>query len=306
LSAYPQRPRALRALRLTSILASLVALLAGGATASAPARIVFESFRTDHGIAYDLRMINADGTGFARVPGPAGSRAEPALSPDRSKIAYAATSTLGYFLRVQVLGTDRPTILRTAGKQIDGMLPAWSPDGKRIAYAGVGGLYVVAATGGKPKRLAIAHVDARPAWSPDGTRIAFSERVQASRYSADTFIRIIGANGTGLTTIKGLPVLPDYPAWSPDGSLIAFSAPAPGGNPQVFVVHPDGSSLKQLTDVTGGARAPAWSPDGTMLAVSTSGDLDSTSVSLVNADGTGLRELKRGTGPAASYHLPDW
>ena len=204
-------------------------------------------------------MVNPDGSGFARVPGPAGSRSDPSWSPGRS-LVYVARATHATFLYKQNADGGRPTALLASEEPDRGRFPSWSPDGKRIAYAGKDGLYVFG--GGKTHRIAKGHVDARPAWSPDGAHIAFADRVLTSRYGSDTFIRIVGSDGTGLTTLTGLPSLPNRPSWSPDGTLIAFSAPRAEAPSRCSWFTPDGSAMKQLTNIAGGAASPTWSPDG--------------------------------------------
>ncbi|HSR23257.1 MAG TPA: S9 family peptidase, partial [Candidatus Eisenbacteria bacterium] len=61
------------------------------------------------------------------------------------------------------------------------------------------------------------------------------------------------------------------PAWSPDGSRIAFVSTRTG-QPQLFVIAPDGGEARQLTSLPHGvAGTPAWSPDGSLIAFSALG-----------------------------------
>jgi Tol biopolymer transport system component len=57
--------------------------------------------------------------------------------------------------------------------------------------------------------------------------------------------------------------------WSPDGQWIAFSmaSKATGGRFQLYLMHPDGSGVRQLTSGTDGLFSlhPTWSPDSSQL-----------------------------------------
>jgi Tol biopolymer transport system component len=98
---------------------------------------------------------------------------------------------------------------------------SWSPDGRRIAFVGAAPvdrrthLYVVAATGGTPRRVADDVVQIRPAWLR-GNELAyvdFEGRVRA--------VRDDGAART-LADLPGAEIL-DVAA-SPDGRRLAFVA----------------------------------------------------------------------------------
>jgi Tol biopolymer transport system component len=98
---------------------------------------------------------------------------------------------------------------------------SWSPDGRRIASVGAAPvdrrthLYVVAATGGTPRRVADDVVQIRPAWLR-GNELAyvdFEGRLRA--------VRDDGAART-LADLPGAEIL-DVAA-SPDGRRLAFVA----------------------------------------------------------------------------------
>jgi dipeptidyl aminopeptidase/acylaminoacyl peptidase len=103
-----------------------------------------------------------------------------------------------------------------------------------------------------------------PTFSPDAARLAF--------VSDET-----GIPQVWVTTLDGSRRVPvtrgDDPAgrviWSPKGDWLAFSlAPGGGMNTQVYVVHPDGTGLRRLTD--GGKETNNlgdWTHDGQRLMI---------------------------------------
>ena len=200
----------------------------------------------------------------------------------------------------------------------------YSPDGSRILYTqfdanGVGSLLSVKTDGSDPIRLSppgLSLIDLNfydeigASWSPDGSQVTFAAH-QLSSNAFTTALYVVNANGSGLHQIASTSVGAISARWSPDGKLIAFTgcpnncgnffAPwhggnpqvGPGGNPQVWVVHPDGSGLRQITTATSGytAVAPIWSPDSTKLLFNRQNGTGAISLWTVNSDGSGLSKL---------------
>lgn len=93
----------------------------------------------------------------------------------------------------------------------------------------------------------------------------------------------------------------DVPRWSADGRMIAFwstrTGPAnPTGDQEIFVMHADGSGLRQVTFNTVDDGAPAWSPDSDRLLFHRWLDDSNADLMTMRVDGTGERNLTRSPG----------
>ncbi len=103
-----------------------------------------------------------------------------------------------------------------------------------------------------------------PSFSPDGRTIAY-----VTNLGGLPQVWTVDAAGgyPQLVTAFDDPV--GFVEWSPDGVWLAFTvAPGGGMNEQVYIVRPDGTGLKRLTE--GGKetnRLGPWSDDGTLLAL---------------------------------------
>ena len=158
--------------------------------------------------------------------------------------------------------------------------PAWSPKGDWIAFtserAGSADIYRMHPDGTGVERLTDSPAfDDQAAFSPDGKRIAFVSTRAAGR--ANLWILDVQTHkATSLTAGDG----GDFrPAWSPDGQWIAFSSDRGSDLPvakgrwerlhlvDIYIVHPDGSGLKRVTEHGNFCGTPKWLPDGkTLLA----------------------------------------
>ena len=121
--------------------------------------------------------------------------------------------------------------------------------------------------------------DSAFAFSPDGTRLSY---VRASRQGEEDYSTVLAiqdvASGEVMELDATLASGPDgsneAPVWSPDGRQLLFTRESKGvATPDdrlpgtaTFVVHADGSNLRQLTDTALSGRDGAWSPDGSTIA----------------------------------------
>jgi Tol biopolymer transport system component len=133
----------------------------------------------------------------------------------------------------------------------------WSPDGGTIAYERDNHVYVVSATGGRPRNLTPGHVYARgPDWSPDGRRIAFSEEGD---------LWVMSANGSHQHAITSSASFDEeQPAWSPDGRWISYirtGADSTGVDGfELYLIRLDGTSRRPIAEAGSTDENPSWQP----------------------------------------------
>lgn len=226
---------------------------------------------------FSLYAVAPDGSGLHRLSSESDAVSAPAWSPDGSTIAYAPFSSgpddpaWGIWV-MDADGSNARQLVHTAGpvSAID-----WSPDGSRLWFlvqrqpqSGpvTVDLMSVEADGRGVRSLIEDRVVTGISASPDGDSLALS--VQADVSGGGLFV---WDEEGGLQRVLPDTVFVNSPAWSPDGSTIAFI-----GNDadhvehvqrpqQLFVVRPDGSDLRRITEGKAQLSGPSWSPSGDRL-----------------------------------------
>jgi WD40 repeat protein len=233
-------------------------------------RIVYAGGVLDIGIF----VINSDGSGKTKVHTPSvGLVANPAWSPDGTKIAFASPDDQNHHVGIAVMNADGSNfhlLQDPADFFLDGD-PAWSPDGSRIAFTAGGGdaIDVINADGSGRHRLVTETVGERyghMSWSPDGSRIAFQSTRPRQAGSQDRVeIWVMNADGSNLVRLTNNDLPDRHPDWSPDGQRIIFErANSFAGG--IMSIKPDGSGETRLIFDAFGTSAPSWSADGQSLA----------------------------------------
>jgi Tol biopolymer transport system component len=213
-------------------------------------------------------------------------------------------------------GTGQTNLTRTKEGVGGGV---WSPNGKKMAFfarpAGERSLdiYVINADGTGATNLTRtkASTEAAPSWAPDSKKITY---LRSSDPGSEIYtdIYVMNSDGTNQTRLikamdtKNFEVGLESPAWSPDDEKIAFvrttrvvpdnsnsasSSAVPATGPsELYMMKPEGTALRKLSDEMSYAQSPLWSPEGKEIAFSGSGEKGEKKY-VVNADGMELREL---------------
>src|SRR6266849_3719343 len=201
-----------------------------------------------------------------------GTLATQAATPQKITFArvFPNAGQLGLFVAAADGSDERPLL---ASPDID-YNPAWSPDGAWIVFtserAGSADLYRARPNGADLERLTDSPAfDDQAAFSPDGRQLVFvTSRAggTADLWTLDLQTR----RAKALTSGAG----GDFrPAWSPDGAWIAFSSDRGSTLPfahggwehlhivDLYLIHPDGSGLKRITEHGNFCGSPKWSSD---------------------------------------------
>jgi TolB protein len=189
-------------------------------------RIVYAKWPSQNGEKYQLRTVNADGSGDAAFFTPGTVEVvqveDPDWGPGGRRISFSMHFRTGALYAIDTDDLELRSVFEPPLEE------------------GVGGF-----TDGS-------------SWAPNGTRIAFSERRQLSsgfgqRLASST------PEGTGLRYLTDGAAFDRSPSWSPDGSRIAFTSSRAGGL-SIYTMKADGTDQQLLIGNGLDEPEPAWQP----------------------------------------------
>lgn len=145
--------------------------------------------------------------------------------------------------------------------------------------------------------------------SPGGGRIAFLRHNSPLRKPAGgRAVFVVRLDGSDLHRITPWTrEAGDHPDWSPDGRWILFRAPDRGDflDSQLYVVHPSGRGLQQVTHVPAGTRllSSSFSPDGNRVVFAQDGTDGEPDIVTMRLGGNRVRPV---TSSPLWDSAPDW
>jgi TolB protein len=219
-------------------------------------QIAFQSERDDN---WEIYVVSADGGEAHNLTNNPAFDVKPDWSPGKQLIAFETYRDGDY--EIYLMNADGSEQRNITNNPANDFAPAWSPDGSTIAFAstrdGNLDIYRMDANGSNPTRLTSGpgrNFD--PAWSPDGSRIVFfSDR------DGNQEIYTMNADGSNQQRVTIHTTNNDWgPVWSPDGQTLALVSTHTtlGGDSDIFLISPNGSNFRSITNSGADDYAPAW------------------------------------------------
>jgi Tol biopolymer transport system component len=279
-----------------------------------PGQLAFSSNRTG---AFQIWLMNADGTGLVQLTKVSNGACQPAWSPNGDRMVFVSPCQP----RNDTYPGGRLYVMNADGNELKPLNipvnlegdydPKWSPDGKHILYTSVQSgrpqIFEYTFEGSNVRNLSNSRsFDFNPAYSPNGKYIAFVRQITTNN------VFIMSDKGENQVQLNlSDPVLTSTsPAWTLDSQLILFSQaksnlPIPWlmaqrlrdqGTNQELRIPPTGQDVGPVSGIS-------ISPDGFLIAYESWPDGKNHDIYLMTINGAGRIQLT--TDPGYDFS-PAW
>jgi TolB protein len=251
--------------------------------------VAFERCQPDAPCA--IYTVRANGTHLRRLSPPC-TATTPDVCPEESGVAFMPDGRHVVFTRTSGPVREFP----------DGSAFVEHSD---LVIRDLSGKHAVVAMRGRPFSGDNEQVVA----SPDGRRLAFQRRNSPLVEPAGgTAVVVVDVDGQHLHRITPYALdAGDHPDWSPDGRWILFRSNESADflDSQLYVVHPDGSGLRQVTHLSADTLllSASFSPNGQKIVYAQTGAGGVPDIFTMDVNGTHLQQV---TNTPEWDSAPDW
>ena len=214
-----------------------------------------------NGGVFDLFLFIFEGARLLRLTNHIGNVISPTFSPDGKKILFANRAAEGPTSLWTVDNTGKNPDLLYAGPNTI-VAVDWSPVGDRIAFAmavdqpDAYEVFLMDSDGTNVRQLTrgLQGIGGSLDWSPDGTHLliyagpAGDKNIFLIDVAAETAVQLTNGGNNAASS------------FSPDGQWIAFNSLRNNDQADIFIMRPDGSSMRQITDNPEPDWQPQWEP----------------------------------------------
>ncbi len=221
--------------------------------------IVYAS--NQNGGVFDLFLFLFDGARLIRLTENIGNVVSPSFSPDGMKILFANRAGEGptSLWTVDITGAN-PNLLFAGPNTI--VAADWSPDGNTIAFAMAVDrpneyeVFLVGVDGTNARRLTygLAGIGGSLDWSSDGRYLLIYAGPQGDK---NIFLVDVEGKTAAQLTNGGNNASASF---SPDDQWIAFNSLRNDNQADLFIMRPDGTDVRQVTDHPEPDWQPRWEP----------------------------------------------
>jgi TolB protein len=213
------------------------------------------------GGVFDLFLTILDGTPLIRLTKNIGNVISPSFSPDGSRILFANRAAEGPTSLWTIDATgENQDLLYAAPNTI--VAADWAPVGNRIAFAmavdqpEVYEVFVMDEDGTDVRQLTrgLPGIGGSLDWSPDGKSLLIyagtpgDKNIFLINVEAQTAVQLTNGGNNAAS------------AFSPDGQWIAFNSLRNNDQADIFIMRPDGTDVRQVTNDPEPDWQPQWEP----------------------------------------------
>jgi Tol biopolymer transport system component len=320
---------------LTVVAAALTATTSFATPPGKNGKIAFRRYfdrSLTHGAIF---VINADGSGLRQVthtpngvvddqPDWSSDGAQLVFSSNRDKVGRARNRIYSAIFTVRPDGSGLARLSPECGSPAPDpvgcpydYLPSFSADREQVVFGSAPAAVMTMDGDGQNSHVVLkgtsdglhtGYTVTDAQLSPDGRRLLFVRDNRGALKPKDGKAIYVGTKqGKAARRVTPWDLGGgDNPDWSPDGKWILFrSNEELVEQSQIYVIHPDGSGLRQLTHFRKGTivTSSSFSPDGKWIVYGSSGVAGQADLFVMRADGTGSRAL---THTRTWESAPDW